>query len=74
MKKITATPELLTSEEAAELLRVSPRSLNNMRSRGGGPPYVKLGRLVRYDRRRLAAWIEARVRTSTADQGEHRRG
>lgn len=69
MNDNTGLLELLTSKEAAAFLRVSPQSLNNLRSRGGGPPYVKLGRLVRYDRRRLEAWVEERVRTSTSESG-----
>lgn len=35
--------QLLTTKEAAELLRLSPRTLENMRVDGGGPQYHKLG-------------------------------
>ena len=34
---------LLTDDEAAPLLNVSPATLRSWRCRGVGPPYVKLG-------------------------------
>ena len=40
---------LLTTVQAAEHLGLSPRTLEDWRVRGGGPPYRKLGRkAVRY--------------------------
>lgn len=36
-------PRLLTTVEAAEMLRMSPRSLEGMRLDGTGPDYIKLG-------------------------------
>ena len=35
--------QLLTTPEAAKLLRMSPRTLENMRLDGTGPRYLKLG-------------------------------
>jgi hypothetical protein len=35
--------KLLTTEEAAELLWLSPRTLEDMRSNGTGPKFVKMG-------------------------------
>ncbi len=52
---------------AAEFINFSVAFLQNLRYRGGGPPYSKIGRNVRYTRRRLKAWADERVRTSTAD-------
>ena len=42
---------LLTTTETAKLLRLSPSWLAKARMRGDDPPYVKLGRSVRYDDR-----------------------
>ena len=45
-----------TVHEAAEFLRLSPQTLNNMRSKGTGPSYYKHGRRVLYDVDELRAW------------------
>ena len=45
-----------TVNEAAEFLRLSPQTLNNMRSKGTGPSYYKHGRRVLYDVDELRAW------------------
>lgn len=58
---------LLSETEAASLLGYSKRALQNWRLRGGGPLFVKVSaRSVRYRRRDLFHWIEARVRASTS--------
>lgn len=58
--------ELLSTQEAAKALGLSPQTLAILRVEGGGPRYVKLGRSVRYDPTDLAAWVEANKRASTA--------
>lgn len=61
---------LLTQGEAAKLLRLSERTLERLRVAGGGPHFVKTGRLVRYRECDLEEWIVARVVSSTsAPQG-----
>jgi predicted DNA-binding transcriptional regulator AlpA len=55
---------------AAEYLGLSPATLETLRTRGGGPPFVKLGRRVVYRREDLDAWLARRLRRSTSDQGE----
>ena len=54
---------LLTQEQAAEILGVSPGTLEVWRSakRYPGLIYVKVGRLVRYRRSDLLAWLESRT-------------
>jgi len=42
-------------------------TLQTKRVRGGGPPFVRLGRSVLYDRRDLESWIDANRCTSTSD-------
>jgi hypothetical protein len=39
---------LFTQSEAADLLRLSERTLERLRLKGNGPKYVKAGRAVRY--------------------------
>ncbi len=59
---------LLSEAEAARFIRYSKRALQNWRVRGGGPRYIKVSpRSIRYRRRDLMAWIEARIQASTSD-------
>ena len=61
---------LLTAAQAAEFLNLTPRFLEMRRFRGGGPKYVRISsRCVRYLQADLMAWIEARRRSSTSDDG-----
>jgi hypothetical protein len=64
-------PDLFVNEaRAAELLSVNPRTLQQWRLRGGGPPFVRISsRCVRYRWRDLLAWAEQRLRFSTSDFG-----
>jgi predicted DNA-binding transcriptional regulator AlpA len=50
---------LLKEEDAAHLLNLSVRTLQAWRVRRAGPPFVQVGRAVRYRRRDLIAWIDA---------------
>ena len=61
---------LLFGAEMAYLLGLSVRTLEGLRLRGGGPPYVKFGRSVRYGRRDGLAWAAGKLRRSTSDRGE----
>jgi excisionase family DNA binding protein len=51
-------PNLITTAEAATYLTLSPRTLENWRTRQEGPPYVKMGTAIRYDTAALSKWIE----------------
>ena len=61
---------LLTSDEAADLLRLRPATLRAWRCRGAGPPYHKVGDRVRYSRRDLDAWLAKQRRGSTTPAAE----
>lgn len=65
----TTHSELLNEEQAAEVLTVTPKALQAWRSRGGGPRFFKVGRLVRYTQAHLEEFLASRVRTSTSDHG-----
>lgn len=49
------TPEYLTTRDAAALLGVSVKHLEAMRANGNGPPYIRVGKAVRYPRASLGA-------------------
>lgn len=51
----SSQPEYLSPREAAALLGVSLRGLENLRRAGRGPAFVRVGRAVRYPRAALAA-------------------
>ncbi len=61
--------ELLTEKQVAALLRVTVKALQAWRGRGGGPPFVKMGRCVRYRLEDLEAFVRAALRQSTSDRG-----
>jgi hypothetical protein len=50
---------LLREQDAADLLSLSVRTLQSWRIRMAGPPFVQVGRAVRYRRRDLIVWIDA---------------
>lgn len=56
----------LTETEAAEVLNLSTRTLQQWRVKGGGPPFKKYGASVRYDPDALAAWDRDQTRTNTS--------
>ena len=60
---------LLTESEASEFLKVSVRTVQAWRLRVAGPPFVHVGRAVRYRRRDLLAWIEANTVSPTRAAG-----
>jgi excisionase family DNA binding protein len=55
--------ELLTPDEAADYLQLSPRLLQQWRYVGRGPRFVKAGHAVRYRRADLDAWLDAHAVT-----------
>jgi excisionase family DNA binding protein len=62
-----ATVRFLTNQEAAEYLKLSPRTLEKLRVIGGGPRFHKFGRRVRYAQHELEAWADIRACDSTSD-------
>jgi predicted DNA-binding transcriptional regulator AlpA len=57
----------LSNDEAAHVLKLSPRTLEKFRVIGGGPRYRKLGRRVVYSVQDLETWADARACDSTSD-------
>ena len=63
----TELDHLIDERMAADVLCYSVRALQNWRYRGGGPRYIKVSaRSVRYRRRDLLVWIEARTIAHTS--------
>ena len=58
---------LLTAKEASALLKVSPSWLAKARMRGDGPPYIRIGRSIRYSEAALLQWMKSRQRLSTRE-------
>lgn len=48
----------LTTEEAAEHLAVSKRTLARLRRSGDGPKFARRGQIIRYRAADLDAWME----------------
>ena len=62
-------PVYITPYQASRRLTLTERALTEMRRRGDGPPYIRLGSAsgrVRYDIRELDAWMRSRQVTSTS--------
>ena len=55
--------QLLTEDQAAHVLQISPFTLLRLRVHGlkgrTGPAWVKMGKSIRYRRSDLACWIES---------------
>jgi len=62
--------KLLTSDDVADILGVDPHTLAGWRCTGRYDlPYVKTGRLARYRRTDVDAFIEKRTKNQNADRG-----
>jgi len=57
----------LTPKQAGEFLALSPRTLEKMRTIGGGPAFHKFGRRISYARSDLIQWAQGRKCESTSD-------
>ena len=58
---------LLPTTDAAPLAGVAPKTLENWRTLGLGPPFIKAGRRVLYDPADLLAWRDQNRFGSTSE-------
>lgn len=66
--------ELMTSEEVAAYVRMTPVALFNFRKRGfGGPTYIKLGGRYFYRKADVDAWVDANTHPQPTAQPEQTR-
>ena len=62
---------LIGERESATFLGLSVRTVQGLRQKGGGPPFVRIStRCVKYRRGDLKSWADGRVVTSTSDRTE----
>jgi hypothetical protein len=45
--------------ELGDEWHLSPKTLANRRLRGEGPPFIRIGRTIRYSRQACAEWLAA---------------
>ena len=72
MEVVMEPQTLLNEKQAAKRLGVGGKCLQAWRVRGGGPVFLKVGRLVRYTQSDLETWLLTRRRESTSDTGKGR--
>lgn len=60
-------PELLTAAQVGELTHMKSSSLAQMRYKGTGPKFVKLGNRVLYRRQDVTDWINGNVHSITGE-------
>lgn len=58
------SPAYLTTEEAAAYTSIPASTLITLRSRGGGPLFIKRGKTVRYAIIALDAWMQAQTQST----------
>ncbi len=58
---------LLNEKEAAEYLNLAVKTLQYWRVAGGGPAFIKMGRLVRYELSTLTSYIESNRKVNTCN-------
>lgn len=66
---MTDTREVMTTMQAADYLQVSKQKLEIDRHKGKGPAFCKIGRIVRYRKSDLDAYLAGNVRQNTIEGG-----
>ncbi|MGZ4524860.1 MAG: helix-turn-helix domain-containing protein [Mycobacterium sp.] len=56
---LSGLPAVMTTQQLAQVLDITPAALAQDRYRGGGIPFVKVGRRVRYMRGDVATYLVA---------------
>jgi predicted DNA-binding transcriptional regulator AlpA len=67
MNKHPDFPPLLTAKDVAGRFKVSLSWLAKARMRGDGPPYIRIGRSIRYAEAATVQWMKSRQRLSTSE-------
>ncbi len=62
MKEEEMKRTLITEDELCRRLLVTKACARAWRNRGGGPAWIKVGRLVRYDERAVDEWLQEQTR------------
>jgi len=67
----TATPRLLTTDEAAEILRLTPRQVARLANAGRVPTVRLPGNEIRIDESDLWAWVADRKQPIAGVEGRN---
>lgn len=67
-KIMSSEDELLTTEMLAAETHTPPSRWHKARLTGDGPPFIKLGHLVRYRKSDVLAWLAAQPRASSTSE------
>ena len=60
-----AQPRLWDQDEFARFAGLTVDQVKKLRTRGGGPPFIRLGRQIRYNPAKIAAWVQSKEQEST---------
>ncbi len=63
----TDAAEYLAPPDAAKYLKISESTLAKLRVYGGGPPFMRVGRAIRYSRAHLDEYMAAKLARSTSE-------
>lgn len=63
-------PPMMRVSDAAAHLGLSKSTLDKLRLTGGGPAFLKLGKVVVYDPADLDEWLASKRRHSTSEYAE----
>ena len=69
--KTASTPQYLTPEAVAEMLRVSPSTVYRWASSDATMPATRVGKMVRFRADLLERWLTARTQRSRRQQIAH---
>ncbi len=58
--------EYLSISQAGHFLHLAKGTLAKLRVRGDGPPFIKIGKTILYDKADLIEWLSARKFSSTS--------
>ena len=70
----TVRERLMTRDEAADFLGLRPQTLAAWVVRRQGPPFIRVGRCVRYRLAVLERWLEARTVGQVPAEAINRKG
>jgi predicted DNA-binding transcriptional regulator AlpA len=64
---IETSDPLLDTKQLTEITSTTPEFWEILRCKGGGPEFIKVGRLVRYKKSAVDRWFAERTVQSTAE-------
>jgi hypothetical protein len=64
-------PQMVTEQEAARILAVSPAALRRWRRERRGPQFSRLEGCIRYDSQSLQSWVSQNSSNNMIDDSQH---